>query len=74
MHNFISRTYQGKEDEKNWAGREVSMERVRGMLLGKAFIKYPEVFVRCLRSGWMEGSLKGVSLVLIPNLGFFRTS
>ncbi|KAL7409485.1 clasp N terminal-domain-containing protein [Mrakia frigida] len=54
------KVFEGKEDEKNWAGREVSMERVRGMLLGKAFIKYPEVFVRCLRSGWMEGSLKGL--------------
>ena len=57
-------TKQGKEDEHNWAGREVSMDKVRGMLMGNAFAKFPAAFVAGLRSGWMAASLKGVSFQL----------
>lgn len=37
------------------------MIRVRGMLKGDAFKRYPEAFIACLKGGWIEASLKAVS-------------
>lgn len=52
--------FEGKETEHNWAAREASMDKVRGMLLGGAFTRYPHEFVACLRASWLEASLKAV--------------
>ena len=53
--------FDGKETEHNWAAREASTDKVRGMLAGGAFTRYPVEFVACLRASWLEASLKAVS-------------
>jgi hypothetical protein len=57
---------QGKETEHNWAAREQSIQRVRGMLKGDIHQRYPDVFMASLKDGFMQWSLKTVMLLLNP--------
>lgn len=52
---------QGKETEHNWADRERSINRIRGMLKGEAHLKYPDTFFACLKEGMIDKSFKTVS-------------
>ena len=52
---------QGKETEHNWAPRERSVLRIRGMLRGHAHTQFPQPFVAGLKGGLMEGISKTVS-------------
>ncbi|KAI6134906.1 clasp N terminal-domain-containing protein [Pisolithus croceorrhizus] len=49
---------QGKETEHNWAARERAIQRVRGMLKGDIHTRYPDVFLQCLKDGFIQNSLK----------------
>ena len=55
---------QGKETEHNWAAREKAILRVRGMLKGEVHERYPETFVQGLKNGFIDASLKTVSIVI----------
>lgn len=52
---------QGKETEHNWALRDQSIQRVRGMLKGEAHIRFPEPFFLGLKEGFIQWSLKTVA-------------
>lgn len=54
-------SFQGKETEHNWLLREKAVNRVRGMLKGDVYSRYPDSFVVGLRSGFLEGSLKALA-------------
>ncbi len=56
------RDRQGKETEHNWASREKAVLRVRGMLKGGVHERFNEPFLQGLRQGFIEASLKAVSL------------
>ncbi|KAG9219191.1 hypothetical protein CCMSSC00406_0001601 [Pleurotus cornucopiae] len=53
--------FEGKETEHNWAQRERSILRVRGMLKGGVHTRYLDAFIGCLKEGFMQWSLKTVS-------------
>lgn len=53
---------QGKETEHNWAAREQAILRVRGMLKGDVHLRYMDIFLACLKEGFIQWSLKTVSL------------
>ncbi|KAF9563665.1 hypothetical protein CPC08DRAFT_705806 [Agrocybe pediades] len=50
--------FEGKETEHNWATREQSIQRVRGMLKGDVHVRYPEQFLAGLKEGFIQWSLK----------------
>ncbi|KAK8865635.1 hypothetical protein IAR55_000780 [Kwoniella newhampshirensis] len=52
--------FEGKETEQNWALREKSVVRIRGMLRGQAHVKYTEAFVAGLKGGISEGISKTI--------------
>ena len=53
---------QGKETEHNWAPREKSILRVRGMLKGEVHERFTETFMHGLKHGFMDVTLKTVSI------------
>ena len=44
----------------NWAAREGTIVRVRGMLKGEVHLKYPDTFFACLKDDFIKLSLKTV--------------
>ncbi|OCB84439.1 hypothetical protein A7U60_g8425 [Sanghuangporus baumii] len=50
--------FEGRETEHNWAPRERSVNRVRGMLKGDVHIRYADAFLYCLKGGFIDASLK----------------
>ncbi|KAG8830341.1 suppressor of tub2 mutation [Serendipita sp. 399] len=50
--------FDGRETEHNWGPRERAIQRVRGMLRGDVHIRFPDIFIEELRSGFMANSLK----------------
>lgn len=52
---------QGKETEHNWLDREKSIIRIRGMVRGGVYNRYPDAFFLGLKGGILEKTLKGVS-------------
>ncbi|OCF43209.1 hypothetical protein I317_02916 [Kwoniella heveanensis CBS 569] len=52
--------FEGKETEHNWAPREKSLVRIRGMLKGGVWGKYNEAFVAGLKGGIIEGVSKTI--------------
>ncbi|EJD01068.1 uncharacterized protein FOMMEDRAFT_29840 [Fomitiporia mediterranea MF3/22] len=50
--------FEGKETEHNWAGRERSIQRVRGMLKGEVHIRYFDTFLGCLKADFIDASFK----------------
>lgn len=54
----MSKSFEGKETEHNWAAREQAILRVRGMLKGDVHLKYTEGFLACLKDGFIQWSLK----------------
>ncbi|KAL0949584.1 hypothetical protein HGRIS_009633 [Hohenbuehelia grisea] len=57
----MQKPFEGKETEHNWADRERSVQRVRGMLKGDVHIRYADVFITCLREGFVQWSLKALA-------------
>lgn len=55
--------FEGKETEENWAPRERSILRIRGMMKGQAHVKYQAAFIAGLKDGIVEGLSKTVSMV-----------
>ncbi|KAF8528882.1 clasp N terminal-domain-containing protein [Hysterangium stoloniferum] len=53
--------FEGKETEHNWLAREKSVIRIRGMLKGDAYTRYPETFVLGLKNGVLDGTLKALA-------------
>ncbi|KAI9067582.1 hypothetical protein FKP32DRAFT_1588408 [Trametes sanguinea] len=51
-------SFEGKETEHNWMGRDQAIQRVRGMLKGDVLERYPDTFLHGLKNGFMEASLK----------------
>ncbi|KAI6105759.1 clasp N terminal-domain-containing protein [Pisolithus sp. B1] len=54
----MTKSFEGKETEHNWAARERAIQRVRGMLKGDIHTRYPDVFLQCLKDGFIQNSLK----------------
>ncbi|KAF8974575.1 clasp N terminal-domain-containing protein [Flammula alnicola] len=54
----MMKPFEGKETEHNWAAREQSIQRVRGMLKGDVHTRYPEPFFAALKEGFIQWSLK----------------
>ncbi|KAH7887935.1 clasp N terminal-domain-containing protein [Phlebopus sp. FC_14] len=54
----MAKAFEGKETEHNWAARDRGIQRVRGMLKGDIHIRYPHVFLQCLKDGFIQSSLK----------------
>ncbi|OXG25622.1 protein STU1 [Cryptococcus neoformans] len=52
--------FEGKETEENWAPRERSIVRIRGMMKGQAHVKYQPAFIAGLKGGIVEGVSKTV--------------
>ncbi|KAH8830244.1 clasp N terminal-domain-containing protein [Flagelloscypha sp. PMI_526] len=52
--------FEGKESEHNWADRERSIIRVRGMLKGDIHTRYQDAFIGCLKDDFLKLSLKGL--------------
>ncbi|TFK76116.1 hypothetical protein BDN72DRAFT_786492 [Pluteus cervinus] len=59
-HEFgsMEKPFEGKETEHNWAAREKAIVRVRGMLKGDVHQRYTDVFLACLKDGYIQRSLK----------------
>ncbi|KAG6335300.1 hypothetical protein ID866_3784 [Astraeus odoratus] len=54
----MTKAFEGKETEHNWAARERAIQRVRGMLKGDIYMRYHDVFFQCLKDGFIQNSLK----------------
>lgn len=54
----MTKPFEGRETEHNWAARERAIQRVRGMLKGDVHTRYPEVFLQCLKDGFVQNSMK----------------
>ncbi|KAJ8086257.1 suppressor of tub2 mutation [Marasmius tenuissimus] len=54
----MAKSFEGKETEHNWAPREQAIMRVRGMLKGDVHNRYLDVFLACLKDGFIQWSLK----------------
>ncbi|CCM02847.1 uncharacterized protein FIBRA_04959 [Fibroporia radiculosa] len=52
------RHFEGKETEHNWAPREQSIQRVRGMLKGEVHERFADAFLLGLKNGFINASLK----------------
>ncbi|KZT72610.1 hypothetical protein DAEQUDRAFT_722772 [Daedalea quercina L-15889] len=50
--------FEGKETEHNWAPREQSVQRVRGMLKGEVHARFHDAFLLGLKNGFINASLK----------------
>ncbi|KAF9046047.1 hypothetical protein BDZ89DRAFT_1099459 [Hymenopellis radicata] len=50
--------FEGKETEHNWATRDQSITRVRGMLKGDVHTRYYDAFLACLKDGFLQWSIK----------------
>ncbi|KAI5120906.1 hypothetical protein M0805_002886 [Coniferiporia weirii] len=50
--------FEGKETEQNWAARERSIIRIRGMLKGEAHTRFTDTFLACLKNGIVDASFK----------------
>ncbi|KJE04556.1 protein STU1 [Cryptococcus gattii NT-10] len=59
FHSMLS-FFEGKETEENWAPRERSILRIRGMMKGQAHVKYQAAFIAGLKDGIVEGLSKTV--------------
>ncbi|XP_006459874.1 hypothetical protein AGABI2DRAFT_184378 [Agaricus bisporus var. bisporus H97] len=59
-NEFVSmaKPFEGKETEHNWAAREQSILRVRGMLKGDVHQRFPDVFMASLKDGFFQWTLK----------------
>lgn len=53
--------FEGKETEHNWLDREKAVVRIRGMLMGEVYDRYPDTFFALLKGGMLEKTLKAVS-------------
>ncbi|KAL4241509.1 CLASP family protein [Abortiporus biennis] len=53
--------FEGKETEHNWAAREKSIVRVRGMLKGDAHERFLETFLAGLKDGFLGASFKAAA-------------
>jgi len=58
----FAKPFEGKETEHNWASREQAITRVRGMIKGDVHQRYGDTFMACLKDGFMQCSLKTVSM------------
>ena len=56
---------QGRETEQNWLERDEAVKKIRGMIRGDVFMRYPEPFLTGLKNGILEGTLKAVSSRLL---------
>ena len=65
---------QGKETEHNWAPREKSMVRIRGLLRGQAYSKHPESLIAGLKGGIAEGLSKTVRDVVVGGVAALTIS
>ncbi|KAL0572246.1 suppressor of tub2 mutation [Marasmius crinis-equi] len=54
----MAKPFDGKETEHNWSTREQAIQRVRGMLKGDVHNRYLDVFLACLKDGFIQWSLK----------------
>ncbi|TFK43149.1 clasp N terminal-domain-containing protein, partial [Crucibulum laeve] len=54
----MAKPFEGKETEHNWAAREQSILRVRGMIKGDVHLRYMDVFLAALKEGFIQWSLK----------------
>ncbi|KAF9263676.1 hypothetical protein L218DRAFT_927510 [Marasmius fiardii PR-910] len=54
----MAKPFDGKETEHNWSPREQAILRVRGMLKGDVHNRYLDVFMACLKDGFIQWSLK----------------
>ncbi|KAG7097228.1 hypothetical protein E1B28_004599 [Marasmius oreades] len=54
----MAKPFDGKETEHNWSPREQAILRVRGMLKGDVHNRYLDVFLACLKEGFIQRSLK----------------
>ncbi|TFY58933.1 hypothetical protein EVJ58_g6102 [Rhodofomes roseus] len=50
--------FESKETEHNWAAREQSIQRVRGMLKGEVHTRFHDAFLLGLKNGFINASLK----------------
>jgi hypothetical protein len=55
---------QGKETEHNWAARERSVVKIRGMIKGEAHIRFTDAFLAGLKANMLDRTLKTVCKVL----------
>ncbi|KIY49594.1 hypothetical protein FISHEDRAFT_72906 [Fistulina hepatica ATCC 64428] len=60
FHNMQA-AFEGKETEHNWAARERAIVRVRGMIKGDVYQRFADVFLSCLREGFIQWSLKALA-------------
>ncbi|KAG7448982.1 uncharacterized protein BT62DRAFT_963764 [Guyanagaster necrorhizus] len=56
----MAKPFDGKETEHNWAIRDQSITRVRGMLKGDVHTRYPDTFMACLKDGFIQWSIKSL--------------
>lgn len=54
----MGRSFEGKETEHNWGPREQAINRVRGMLKGGVYRRFPDVFIGLLKDGFIQLSFK----------------
>ncbi|KAF5393903.1 hypothetical protein D9757_000210 [Collybiopsis confluens] len=54
----MEKAFEGRETEHNWSPREQFILRVRGMLKGDVHQRYLDAFMGCLKSGFIQWSLK----------------
>ncbi|KAK0468105.1 clasp N terminal-domain-containing protein [Desarmillaria tabescens] len=54
----MAKPFEGKETEHNWAARDQSISRVRGMLKGDVHARYHDTFMACLKDGFIQWSIK----------------
>ncbi|KDQ64807.1 hypothetical protein JAAARDRAFT_684619 [Jaapia argillacea MUCL 33604] len=54
----MQKPFEGKESEHNWGARDQAITLVRGMLKGDVHNRYNETFLACLKSGFIDWSLK----------------
>ncbi|KAF9246968.1 clasp N terminal-domain-containing protein [Melanogaster broomeanus] len=54
----LTKSFEGKETEHNWAARDKGIQRVRGMIRGDIHTRFPDVFFQCLKDGFIQLSLK----------------
>ncbi|KAG8899341.1 suppressor of tub2 mutation [Tulasnella sp. 403] len=63
LENEFSRMepcFEGKETEHNWQDRERAIIRLRGMLKGDVYSRYPDVFFAGLKGGLLEKTIKAL--------------
>ncbi|KIJ56519.1 hypothetical protein M422DRAFT_217939 [Sphaerobolus stellatus SS14] len=53
--------FEGRETEHNWLERDEAVKKIRGMLRGDVFVRYPEPFLAGLKNGVLEATLKALA-------------